>query len=82
MIIEPKQSDIDEAFSGANFGPKGETPEGRKNLVAHCILKRACGYRDGHTIETICKELGLLTKTGNPRKKAKQWAYVHIRLRL
>ncbi len=80
MIHEPKQSDIDTAFDGLNFGPFGETPEGRKTLVVHCILKRACGYRDGGTIEAICKELGLLTKKGTPRLRAKQWAYVHIGL--
>lgn len=78
MIEEPKQQNIDAAFQGTNFGPKGETPAGRKELVAHCILKRACGFRDGGTIEAICKELGLLTKNGNPRKRAKLWAYCHI----
>ena len=78
MIKEPRQQDIDKAFAGTNFGPKGETPEGRKWFVAHCVLKRACGFRDGHTIETICKELGLLTKSGTPRKQAKMWAYCHI----
>ena len=78
MIKEPKQEEIDAAFVGTNFGSDGETPEGRKKLVAHCILKRACGFRDGHTIESICKELGLLTKNGNPRKQAKYWAYCHI----
>ena len=78
MIIDPKQSDIDKAFNGTNFGPDGETPEGRRNFVAHCILKRACGFKDGRTIETICKELGLLTKNGTPRKHAKMWAYCHI----
>ena len=78
MIKDPTQPDIDKAFGNTNFGPKGETPEGRRDLVAHCVLKRACGYRGGHTIESICKELGLLTKNGNPRKHAKHWAYVHI----
>lgn len=78
MIEEPKQKYIDAAFQGCNFGAAGETPEGRKNLVAHCILKRACGFSDGSTIEAICKELGLLTKQGNPKKWAKMWAYCHI----
>lgn len=78
MIKEPKQEDIDAAFSGCNFGPAGDTPEGRKNLVAHCVLKRACGFRDGSTIEAIGKELGLLTKRGTPRLRAKMWAYCHL----
>ena len=78
MIKEPNQDDIDRAFRGTNFGTKGQTREGRRDLVAHCVLKRACGYRDGGTIESICKELGLLTKKGNPRKHAKHWAYLHI----
>lgn len=78
MRNEPKQQDIDNAFAGTNFGPQGETPEGRKNFVAHCVLKRACGFGDGHTIVTICKELGLITEIGTPRKGAKMWAYCHL----
>lgn len=78
MIIEPKQADIDAAFSGTNFGTAGETPDGRRSLVARCILKRACGFVDGHTIETICKELKLLTKEGSPKKMAKMWAYIYV----
>lgn len=78
MFFEPKQEDIDLAFRGTNFGPKGETPEGRKDLVAHCVLKRTVGYADGSTIRAICRELGLLTQKDNPTKKAKMWAYSHI----
>jgi len=78
MITEPKQQSIDKAFAGTNFGPAGDTPEGRRNLVAHCVLKRACGFSSGHTIESICKKLGLLTKAGTPRIHAKHWAYCHL----
>ena len=75
MIIDPSQDDIDKAFEGTNFGPCGKTPEGRKNLVVHCILKLTCEFADGYTIRQICKELGLLTKNGKPKKSAKRWAY-------
>ena len=75
MKSEIKQEVIDDLFNGTNFGPEGETPEGRRRLVAMCVMKRTCGYRDGHTIETICKWLGVLTPLGNPTKAAKNWAY-------
>lgn len=78
MIKEPDQESIDAAFKGTNFGIMGETQEGRRKLVADCVLKRSCGFRDGGTIEAICKEVGLLTKNGNPRKRAKMWAYCHL----
>ena len=80
MIKEPEQAAIDAAFEGTNFGLPGETPEGRKRLVAECVLKRACGFRDGHTIETICKQLCLLTAKGNPYGHAKRWACCHLLL--
>lgn len=78
MIYEPKQQDIDRAFDGTNFGPQGETPEGRRTLVADCILKRACGFSSGGTIEQICREVGLLTRGRNPTTRAKHWAYCHL----
>jgi len=78
VIEEPNQADIDAAFRGTNFGTAGETPEGRRNLVAHCVLKRACDFREGGTITAICKELGLLTPRGTPKRKAKHWAYCHV----
>lgn len=75
MIIKPNQTDIDIAFKGTNFGPEGETPEGRRRLVAICVLQRACGFSAGGTLTQICKEVGVLTKKGNPKKHAKQWAF-------
>lgn len=78
MITEPKQDDIDHAFRNTNFGPLGETPEGRRYLVAECVMKRACGFSSGHTIEVICKQLKLLTKSGTPKINAKHWAYCYI----
>lgn len=78
MIVEPKQVDIDAAFSGTNFGTAGETADGRRSLVAQCVLKRACGFSDGHTISTIAKELGLLTKKGTPKRMGKMWAYIYV----
>lgn len=77
MIKEPSQDDIDNAFRGTNFGLPGETPGGRRDLVADCILKHACGFSSGSTITLICKDLGLLTRKGTPRKQAKAWAYIH-----
>lgn len=78
MIEEPNQADIDRAFLGTNFGPGAATAEGRRNIVARCVLKSACNFHNGSTITAICKEIGLLTEKGNPRKKAKRWAYCHV----
>lgn len=78
MIKEPDQHSIDQAFAGTNFGPEGDSPEGRKKIVARCVLQRACAFSSGGTITAICKELGLLTNAGAPRKHAKQWAFCFL----
>jgi len=78
MFNEPDHDDLVRVFTGTNFGPVSDTSEGRKLLVADCVMKRACGFRSGKTIEWICKELGLLTDKGTPRKRAKMWAYTYI----
>ena len=69
------QALIDDAFEGTNFGDQGKCPEGRRRLVAECIMKLAVGFAPGWTIEQICKNLGALTPAGRPKKNAKQWAY-------
>lgn len=51
------QAELDAVWGNANFGP-----EPRMDTVRYAVLKRACGYYNGHTAEQICMELGLLTK--------------------
>ena len=70
-----RENEAQEAFLGTNFGGVESTEQGRRSLVAECILKLACGYADGSTIKQICHELGALTAGYNPRLSARQWAY-------
>jgi hypothetical protein len=62
-------------FTGTNFGSSEKTDVGRRGLMVECVLKRASGYHDGHTITTICKEAGLLTEAGRPTKAGMRWAF-------
>ena len=55
-IILP-DSDIEDAWGNASFGKDVS----KRDVVANALLKYASGYCTGHTIECICKELGLLT---------------------
>jgi hypothetical protein len=51
------EAELEAVWGFANFGP-----EPRMDTVRFSVLKRACGYCNGHTSECICIELGLLTK--------------------
>ena len=66
---------IEGLFERTNFGGAEKTDIGRRGLMVDCVLKRAAGYHDGHTIRTICTEAGLLTDEGKPRKAALRWAF-------
>jgi len=67
---------IQKVFSGTVFGPLGETPLGRRELVAMGVMKLVAGYRPGHTVGQILQELKMTTKMyGMPIKKARRWAY-------
>ncbi len=48
---------INNAWGNANFGESN-----KRDVVANALLKYASGYGTGHTIECICRELGLITK--------------------
>lgn len=52
------EADLDKVWGNANFGSTD-----RMAIVRESLLKRACGYHDGHTITCICQELGLITKS-------------------
>ena len=41
--------------------------------MLECVLKRATGYHDGHTITTICQELGLVDAANKPTDKGSRW---------
>lgn len=71
MVITTE--DMKEVFEGTNFG--NETHE---RMLKYSLLKIASGYRTGHTMECIMKELGLITKIGKVlTKKGKYhlWLY-------
>lgn len=68
QIITDEQ--IDNAWGNASFGP---TP--KRIIVANALLKYASGYSTGHTIECICKELGLVTKQCNLTKLGKRYLF-------
>jgi len=69
---------IEALFDKTNFGGAELTDVGRRGLMVDCVLKRAAGYHDGHTIRMICIEAGLLTNEGSPRKSALRWAFDQI----
>jgi len=65
-------------FAGTDFGGSEKTDVGRRGLMSECVLKRAVGYHDGHTIEGICIDAGLLTDTGRPSKAGVRWAFSQL----
>ena len=73
LVLNPNL--IEALFERTNFGGAEKTDVGRRGLMVDCVLKRAAGYHDGHTIHTICEEAGLLTNEGKPRKAALRWAF-------
>ena len=68
MIKYPKVTDneIERSFHGTNFGSAD-----KRKLLETGILKRLCGYRNGHTLTMIMYEMGLTTKNDNPTKRGK-----------
>ena len=78
MDIEITDERIEVLFLGTNFGPQGHSKEGRKSLMVECVLKIASGYKDGSTITTICKEAGLILKSGRVSQRAIRWAFMSI----
>jgi hypothetical protein len=68
-------NDIAALFERTNFGGAEKSDVGRRGLMCECVLKRASGYHDGHTITTICKDAGLLRQDGTPMAGAVRWAF-------
>ena len=66
---------ISRLFAGTDFGGRGKTDIGKRGLMSECVLKRAAGYHDGHMIEEICKDAGLLCGSGKPSKEGMRWTF-------
>jgi hypothetical protein len=62
---------ITAAWGNANFGEDVD----KREIISNALLKYACGYVTGHTIECICTELKLIGKTRNLTKSGKQYLY-------
>lgn len=62
---------ITAAWGNANFGENID----KREIIANALLKYACGYVTGRTIECICAELKLIGKTRNLTKLGKQYLY-------
>lgn len=54
--------EIDKAWGDADFGPKGNTPAGRVEIITEALRVMVLGYALGPTMEKICIDLGLLAK--------------------
>ena len=66
--IEITKEQVEALFAGTNFGPRGETHEGRIALMVDCVFKGFAGYSSGSTIEGICVEAGLLSAWNKPTR--------------
>ena len=73
--IELTNEQVEALFKGTNFGPRGETHEGRIALMVDCVLKGFAGYASGSTIEGICDEAGLNYDWNKPTRAGARWAY-------
>ena len=71
---------IEAAWGNARFGK--EILNGKevlkRDIVANALLKYASGYLTGHTIECICRELGLITKNCNLTTFGKRYLFAHF----
>lgn len=64
---------VDKAFKNTNFG--SAVP---RELIQDSLLKTACGFHSGHTIECIVKELKLVTTKRKLTKKGQNYLYFSI----
>jgi len=51
--------ELEDVWENANFG---ENHTDKMRLVKQGLIKWACGYRTGYTLQCILQEVGLLTK--------------------
>ena len=73
------EQDLAAAFLNTDFGTAGH-----RELLAASVLKKACGYYCGNTIEAIMVSLGLTTRAGSVTRKGKKFlaeAFNHIMAR-
>ena len=68
------ESHIEAAWGNASFGKDVS----KRDVVANALLKYASGYCSGHTIECICRELGLVTKNCNLSAFGKRYLFAHF----
>jgi len=72
-IVEEIVSDeeIEKVWGNANFGDRN-----KRDLIRHCLLTYSCNLRDGYTILSICRDLGLIELCrGKLTKKGKWYMY-------
>ena len=74
MIV--KDHEIETAWWRADFGPYWNNR--KRELVVQAVLKRACGYHQGHTSRRIATELGLIGNGGKLTKKGKQFLWQEL----
>jgi hypothetical protein len=69
---------IEALFQNTRFGGAEKSDIGRRGLMVECVLKRAAGYGEGHTINNICREAGLLSIGNVPNAIGFRWAFDQI----
>jgi hypothetical protein len=72
-MIEHTISDelIDQKWGYANFG----TNISKREVIANALLKYACGFATGYTIEQICLGLKLINKNCQLTTLGKQYLW-------
>lgn len=64
---------LNNAWGNANYGKIS-----KREVVGLALLKYASGDGTGYTIETICRELRLITKQCNLTTLGKRYLYAHF----
>lgn len=63
---------LNKAWGNANFGQTVT----KREVIANCLLKYACGYSTGHTVYCICRELKLITEQERLTTLGKQYLWL------
>lgn len=71
ILVSDEQ--INNAWGNANFGEETS----KRGIIANGLLKYACGYHSGYTLQSILKQLGLLTIQLSLTKKGKEYLFTH-----
>ncbi len=64
---------INDAWGNADFGQVD-----KRKIIGNALLKYATGRKTGRTIESICLELGLITKRCALSVKGKIYLFAHF----